>query len=197
MDNLVLCPEILTHPNIPKPLHGLSPRTIMGQEAWDVERQKVYAQSYYRCVACGVHKSEAKGPKWLEAHEFYDIDYRTGRVEIKKIVALCHYCHNFIHSGRLYMIQGKEKGVEEIKAILEHGFLVLADKGLECFYFTFDYALELGVDTHGVFPNEDTNEITVPWGDWRLIYNGKEYLPLYENYQAWRDHYAGLSKKGA
>ena len=93
-----LKPEILAHPHIPKPMHGLSPRTIMGNEWWDVTRKEVYAKYDYHCIACGVPKAEAIAHHWLEAHEFWHIDYRTGVCEISSIEPLCHYCHNFIIS---------------------------------------------------------------------------------------------------
>lgn len=118
----VLKPEILCHPHIPKPLHGVAPRAIKGQTWWDKTRQEAYRSTDYHCVACGVHKHEAKKHKWLEAHEFWNIDYNTGVCEVKSIEPLCHYCHNFIHSGRLSMIVGKEKSKQEVIDILEHGF---------------------------------------------------------------------------
>lgn len=185
-----LHPEILMHPNIPKPLHEVNPRNIMGQAAWDIVRKEAYASTDYHCIACGVHKSDAKGFQWLEAHEFYNIDYSAGRVEIDRIIPLCHYCHNFIHSGRLSMILGKEKDEEEVIAILEHGFKVLADAGLSAFYFTVHLAHELGAETYGVVPSVTPDGETPEWGDWRLVWGGKEYPPKYKTYEEWKTRFA-------
>ena len=105
-------PQILTHPNIPKPLHGMNPRSVLGKEWWDVKRHEAYAKCNYCCWACGVHKMHAKYHQWLEGHEFYDINYSTGRVELVEITALCHSCHNFIHSGRLWKLYEKGENSE-------------------------------------------------------------------------------------
>lgn len=185
-----LHPEILMHPNIPKPLHEVNPRNIMGQAAWDVIRKEAYASTNYHCIACGVHKSEARGHQWLEAHEFYHIDYEAGRVEIEKIIPLCHYCHNFIHSGRLRMILGEEKTEEEVIEILEHGFKVLADNELSAFYGTLHLAHELDANTYGVLASTLPDGETPAWEDWRLVWEGKEYPPKYKTYEAWKARYA-------
>ena len=178
------------HPNIPKPLHEVNPRNIMGQKAWDVVRQEAYASTDYHCIACGVHKSEAKGPKWLEAHEFYKIDYGAGRVEIEKIIPLCHYCHNFIHSGRLQMILGKEKTEEEVICILEHGFKILAQHELSAFYYTLSFAGMIGANTYGVIAATLPDGETPAWEDWRLVWNGVEYPPKYKTYDEWKRRFA-------
>lgn len=183
-----LMPEILTHPNIPKPLHGIAPRTIMGQKWWDKTRKEVYAKTDYHCVACGIDKEHAKCHQWLEAHEFWEIDYKTGTAKIASIQPLCHYCHNFIHSGRLAQIIGSEKSEDQVKRILEHGFTILAKNNLQCFPGTLELAEKVGADTFGVtaypLPNDD-----VEWKDWRLVWNGMEYGSKFRDMEAWRDFY--------
>ncbi len=187
-------PEILCHPHIPKPLHGLSPRTIMGQDWWDKTRREVYASTNYHCAACGVHKSEAKEHAWLEAHEFIKVDYKTGTCEIISIEPLCHYCHNFIHSGRLSLIIGTEKSKQEVIEILEHGFRILAEHKLKCFPFTLDLAKQLKCKTFGVKPYElfesfPWEKNAIYWGDWRLIWEGEEYRSKFKSFDAWMNHY--------
>ena len=183
-----LKPEILCHPNIPKPLHGVAPREIMGKEWWENERQRVYSSTNYHCIACGVHKSKAKKHKWLEAHEFWNIDYMTGICEITSIEPLCHYCHKFIHSGRLYMIIGKEKSEIEVKEILEHGFKILSDNNLKCFPFTLSLGLSIGCNTFNVQSYIiKTNDIK--WSEWKLIWNGKEYKSKFNSQQEWSNYY--------
>jgi len=183
-----LKPEILCHPHIPKPLHGVSPREIMGKKWWDNERQKVYASTNYHCAACGVHKSEAKKHKWLEAHEFWHINYNTGICEITSIEPLCHYCHNFIHSGRLSVIIDKEKTEKEVKEILEHGFKILSDNNLLCFPFTMHLGISLGCNTY----NAKTYILrgkNISWDKWKLIWNGIEYKSKFNSQEEWRKNY--------
>ena len=187
-----LRPEILSQPNIPQPLHGLSPRVINGDAWWNATRKEVYARYDYHCIACGVHKTEAQGPKWLEAHEVYDFDYAKGIATVKSIEPLCHYCHNFIHSGRLEAIINKEKSVDEVCTILEHGFYYLSLKGLKCFPGTLEFAKKLGYSSL-LIEAYALPKVIVPWEKWRLVFNGKEYFSLYKNEEEYNKHY---SKEG-
>ena len=182
-------PKILTHPNIPKPLHGLSPRVLKGDDWWDETRQEAYASTDYRCIACGVHKENAKGPKWLEAHEYWDIDYIKGICSVSKIIPLCHYCHNFIHSGRLYAISGHQKSTKECVEILEHGFSILKENKLEAFYGTLQIARLLGAKTFGVKAYDFQVNPDLKWQDWQLVLDGKVYRSKFKDYQEWHDHY--------
>ncbi|OGH07427.1 MAG: hypothetical protein A2W22_03090 [Candidatus Levybacteria bacterium RBG_16_35_11] len=162
-------PEILLHSNIPKPLHSVNPRTIKGKDWWNEKRKKAYAANNFCCWACGVHKSKDKFHNHLEAHEYYDIDYEKGEMRLKEIVALCHTCHNYIHSGRLSMILLKGEVSED----------------------DFEYIMAYGRDII------DKNKLTLPllpekiaeWSQWHLILDGEKHFSPFKSYHEWVEHY--------
>ena len=90
-----LRPEVLLCANTVKPMHGVVPRVILGKDWWDQTRLAAYRSTDNHCIACGVHKSDAKFHTWLDAHETYKINYATGRMKYVKAVPLCTACHNF------------------------------------------------------------------------------------------------------
>jgi len=156
-------PEILLHPNIPKPLHGIAPRVVKGQAWWDVVRRQAYASTGFRCAACGVRKQDAKYHQWLEAHELYEYDYEAGRLTLKEIVPLCHSCHNYIHSGRMAMMLDSGEMTEEMYLdILAHGDRLI--KGLK---------------------RPEAPLTCAEWPDWRMVIDGKRYGPSTPNMSAW------------
>lgn len=163
---LVTRPEILLSSNTVKPMHGVVPRLIKGQKWWDETRQAAYRSTDFRCVACGVHKYDAKEHQWLEGHEVYRTDYRRGRMTYVETVPLCHYCHCFIHNGRLdSLVKQKVVTRKKYDAVMAHGHAVLKRAGLKKRKpFTFKIA---------------------KWGTWRLILDGEEYPPVYKDYKHW------------
>ena len=166
-------PEILLHPNIPKPLHGLNPRSLMGVQWWDIKRRESYAKNDYHCWACGIHKTEAKYHQWLEGHECYNIDYKNGTAEMIEVTALCHCCHNFIHSGRLEMMYDEGKiDSERYEYILNHGSEIL--KKVK----TTDN------------PFYSDNSQIAEWGKWRLIIDGQEFKSKFKNMYEWQVFYS-------
>lgn len=167
---MILRPEILCHPNIPKPLHGINPRTIYGKSWWDNEREKVYRNQDYKCLVCGIEKIKAKYHKWLECHEMYDVNYNTGEVKFIELVALCHSCHNFIHSGRLKVLYQTGKISEQrYNDILDHGLKILRDNNLNKIL---------------------THECNASWDDWHLLMpDGKKYYSNFKDYEEWRNFY--------
>jgi len=166
---VIVDPKILTHPNIPKPLHGISPRVVLGQEWWDTERRKAYAAANYRCEACDVPKQDAKYHQWLEAHEYYAFDYKHGRLKLLKVVALCHSCHRFIHDGLMrVMVSSGDMTGEMYDAIIEHGTAILSDAGLL-----------------SEWESRHSKKCNVAWAGWRMEINGKLYGPSSKDSADW------------
>jgi hypothetical protein len=168
-------PEILLHPNIPKPLHGLNPRTVLGKKWWDIERQKAYEKNNYCCWACGINKQIAKYHRWLEAHEYYEYNYKKGEAKLIEIVALCHSCHNFIHSGKMEIMRDKgEMSEEKYLDIMKHGVSVLEKYDL----------LDEKSKTNNV-------QEVAEWSKWHIIIDGKSYYTKFNSIDDWFSFYNG------
>lgn len=199
-------PSLLQHPNLPKPMHGQNPRSILGKQWWDDHRHPAYAERDFHCWACGVHKSEAAVHRWLEGHEEYKIDYPKGRMEFVRVVALCHFCHNFIHSGRLYMLWwGDEISPDRFRKIIVHGFGVLEKAGLLPWSGTIETVLlaqDGDLEEIPEYPyskmqkmlkqakkREGPETAFAAWEDWRLVLEGKEYPPVHASFEDWREAY--------
>lgn len=166
-----LRPEILCCQKIPKPLHGVVPRLLLGQSWWDKTREAAYRSTDFHCVACGVHKYDAKNRQWLEGHEVYEIDYLAGIAEYKETVPLCHFCHNYIHDGRLNcLLESGRIHQAKYVAIIQHGDAVLKKHGLK---------------------REKYEGPMADWGDWRLIVEGREYMP---SFRSLADYIIGMEK---
>lgn len=171
---LTFNPSILLHPNIPKPLHGLNPRTILGDQWWNQKRQIAYKTKDYKCWACGMHKKDALYHKWLEAHECYEFHYCNGTAKMIEITALCHSCHNYIHCGRMtHLLRAGKMTMDKLNKILEHGDALTKD---------------ISRKNNPYIINESS---FAEWGEWRLIIEGKEYFSKFKDYDDWEEHYKG------
>jgi len=163
-------PQVLLLPQIPKPMHGLNPRTILGKEWWDKTRKEAYASTDYHCIACGVYRDQAKKVKWLEGHEVYETQYKLGKLVYIETVPLCHYCHNYIHKGRLEaLLKKREITHNKFSAVIQHGDQVISEAGLQ--------------------PTPPYKGKMPKWADWRLVLLGIEYEPRFSSQKEWSKHY--------
>lgn len=159
-------PTILLCPNVPKPMHGVAPRVVLGAVWWNKTRKEAYESTNFFCRACGVHKLQAKYHQWLEGHEFYRINYRKGLMTYVRTDPLCHFCHCYIHSGRLKSLL--EKGeIRQAKyaAIIQHGDAILRAAKLK---------------------KPEPPEFVAEWSTWRLVLYGKKYPPVYKSFEEWK-----------
>ncbi len=172
-----LRPELLLHGNIPAPMHGVAPRTVLGVNWWNRERNECYKKAEGFCQSCGVPKIRAAYHQWLEAHEVYDVDYAKGRMKYLYPVALCHFCHAYIHDGRLQALLDKgEIHHHKYVAIITHGDEVLRRAGL---------VRESRVEREAKIQKMIANGQLAEWSKWRLRIGRNLYKPLYASMEEW------------
>jgi hypothetical protein len=128
----------------------------------------------------------------LEAHEVYDINWEQGRSIFTEVTALCHFCHQFIHSG---MIKARvEKGDYDPRkqdAIREHGYRILWNAGLEPSEWS-----RMNFERNYVPPYEFLNMEMADWEEWRLIVGDKIFEPLFANEDEYNDYYNPEQEEG-
>jgi hypothetical protein len=169
-------PELLLHDLIPPPLHGLAPRTVKGNTWWDVQRKSAMAKNMWKCWACNIPKTKAKKHKWLEGHESYDIDWKKGTCTLTEIVSLCHYCHNYIHLGRLQaMVEYGRESKEFMQDVVTHGNNLTA---------------------HLKKPKQPSPVDMAPWGQWVLIIDGVPYPSRFTSVEQWSGYYHWINTTG-
>ena len=117
---------LITMPNVPRPLHGLPPRKIMGATAWDRMRKSCYFDAGYKCEICGVDPPKGQ----LHAHELYSYDWKEGTGKFERCIAICKKDHDFIHSGRLITLHKQGSPLYSksyVLGVVEKGFKLIHD----------------------------------------------------------------------
>lgn len=57
---------LIAMPNLPRPLHGQAPRTLLGRKTWDAMRKACYAQADDTCEICGNKPENLRARHCLE-----------------------------------------------------------------------------------------------------------------------------------
>lgn len=165
------------------PLHGLAPRVVLGKSWWDKTRKEAYATTNQHCIACGVHKYKARSKQWMEGHELYEIDYARGVSKYIETVPLCHYCHSYIHDGRLlWLLETNKIHLGKFVAIIKHGDRVLAENGLKRLS---------RIEREKEFEKLCRRGKVAEWSRWCLVVNGKKYKTKFKN----REHYEQVQNR--
>lgn len=183
-------PEILSQDVIPMQMHGVNPRSIMGRAAWDVMRKKIYARHGYICSACGTPSRQALFKPYLEAHEYYEIDYNRREMRLIDMEPLCHACHSFVHGGLMgARISQGSMSRPMAKQILAHGVEVLRKSGGMIPHFAHAHCRYLGIQ-HRI-PIKPVPP-QYGWSGWKLIWDGREYPSPYPTYYEWEKTVRGF-----
>lgn len=200
------CPEgtgvpLITMPNVPKPLHGMPPRVIMGNTKWNMMRKRCYFDANYKCEICGCEPEKGN----LHAHELYSYDYKEGTGTFERCIAVCKTCHDGIHSGRLitmfkngnplypksYVLKVVENA---FKLVFNYNEMNKNKRPLRLFATFVDYldVPELREDMEKLIKKYhimfyDSPKRCAKWGDWKLLWNGREYQSPYANQTEWAE----------
>jgi len=161
-------PEVLLSGSIPMPLHGMSPRELLGKTWWNKRRKQVYRKYSKTCVACGT-----KGR--VEAHEIYIFNWDKCSGTLINIVALCSLCHGFIHIG----FTARSKGNAEAKRVYERGLKILNKAKLYDQYYDSVKAVNSKNSTM------DEND----WSKWYMEINGEKFYTKHKNKKEWKKYY--------
>ena len=194
---------LIAMPNIPKPLHGVAPRTLLGAATWNRMRKNCYAMANNTCEICG---DQPENLRHRHGHEVYEIDYEKGIARFVRVFCVCALDHlACIHTGRAitlykqnnplypkeFLLEGAEKA---FKTISEYN----ADNpgaDLRAYVTFLDYLRAPGLEEpmrelikkyDMKFYAEDKKKLA-KWEDWKLIIGNREYKTPYKDHKAWEE----------
>ena len=196
---------LITMPNVPRPLHGLPPRKIMGNATWNHVRKRCYFDAGYKCEICGADPPKGQ----LHAHELYTYDWKEGTGSFDRCIAICKQDHDFIHSGRLITMYKNGNPLcpkSYVLSVVEKGFKLISEynktakKKLRAYATFLEYLkTDIGPEVEALIDKYNIEFYAEPkhiakWGKWRLIWCGKEYPTPYASQLEWEEAMAEADK---
>jgi len=73
---------------------------------WERLRRMILGRAAHRCEACG-QGEDRPARRWLEAHERWAYDDRSGVQTLRRLICLCTPCHTATHFG-LAQLRGRD-----------------------------------------------------------------------------------------
>ena len=200
---------LIAMPNIPKPLHGVAPRTVLDHRTWDHMRKFAYAQAENTCEICG---EKPENLRHRHGHEVYEIDYKKGVAKFVRVFCVCALDHlACIHTGRaitlykqgnpLYPKEFLLEGVEKaFKTIYEYN-QDHPGADLRAYATFLDYlkvpeleaSVRILIHKYDMkFYAEDPKKLA-KWDKWKLIIGDEEYPTPYKDEKEWKE---AMEKQG-
>lgn len=193
---------LIAMPNIPRPLHGVNPRTLLGTSMWNSMRRRCYADANDTCEICG-RKPEKLSQR--HGHEVYKIDYANGTATFCRVYCLCSLCHlGCIHTGRALTLWKHDNPLCPTEFLLEgaeHAFKIIHEYNqtgpeveLRAYATFLDYLkhdelrepMEKLIDKYKIKFYKEVEDM-VEWNKWKLIIGDTEYPTPYASEKEWKD----------
>lgn len=201
---------LIAMPNIPKPLHGVNPRTLLGSGTWNRMRKACYAAANDTCEICG---AKPENLRHRHGHEVYEISYSQGTAKFVRVFCVCSLCHlACIHTGRALTLWKQDNPLYPTEFLLqgaEHAFKIIRDynkdnpkadlRAYSTFleYLKYDELKEPMEKLIKKYKIKFYTEVTdiVNWGDWKLIIGANEHPTPYQNEKDWEEAMKERSKQ--
>jgi len=103
---------------------------------WDRLRDYVYRRVNYICETCKLDTKQSSTQ--LEAHERWEYNTKTSTQILKRLVALCHECHQATHMG-LAQVRGKGDIAKKHLSTVRHFTDFQADNHIEMAFELWNY----------------------------------------------------------
>ena len=188
---------LLTMPNIPRPLHTLCPRSIIGNKAWRCYRKECIKRAKYVCEVCG-----KKLTYNARSHELYTYCYLTGTATFQRCVCLCNTCHAGIHSGHsITQFKHGEISKGRLLEIIENAFRIVWEYNCSHtnqeplrLYKSFSDCLKVPeihdevaalIKKYDIKFYKEDSRYAARWCDWHLIYGNATYTTKFKKYEDW------------
>lgn len=201
---------LIAMPNLPKPMHALAPRTLLGASTWNHMRKFCYSKANDTCEICG---NKPEKLRHRHAHEVYEIDYKKGEARFVRAFCVCALDHlGCIHTGRaitlfkqgnpLYPKEFLLEGAEKAFKIISEYNKDHPDADLRAYATYLDYLkcedlrseMEGLIEQYNVkFYMEDPKKVA-KWEKWKLIIGDQEYPTPYKDMKAWEEAMAERAK---
>lgn len=192
---------LIAMPNIPRPLHGVNPRTLLGATTWNHMRKFCYNQANDTCEICGFKPEDLRK---RHGHEVYEIDYTKGTAKFVRVFCVCSLCHlGCIHTGRALTLWKKGNPLCPTEFLLlgaEHAFKIISEYNhdhsgadLRAYSTFLDYLkhdelkkpMEELIEKYNVKFYTEVEDM-VEWKDWKLIIGDREYQTPYASESEWK-----------
>jgi hypothetical protein len=91
-------------------------RTCVSQKDWERLRRMITRRAGQQCEACGAGEDRTVN-RWLEAHERWAYDERTGVQALRRLICLCSSCHLVSHFGRANVTGRTDEAFAHLRAV--------------------------------------------------------------------------------
>lgn len=195
---------IIAMPNIPKPIHGLAPRTVLGDSTWQHMRKRCYFEAGYKSQISGIDLDRSSAQLRPNAHELYSYNYYTGEALFERAVCISPLEHNFIHSGRMLTMYKKGNPLmpkSYLLAAVENGFRIIKEwndahpkeRPLRVYYTFIEYAktpsianeIQELIEKYDIKFYRESFDTPSKWSDWHLKIGNRIYKTPYADINEW------------